>query len=105
MRSLLLLPALLLLGCSSLPDETAHDAPAPDAALPDAAPSYDAAPHADGAGEEDSSTPMDGGSPLPGWPSPDAAPGAAPDFGPNVIIFDPSMSAADVQSKVDKVSA
>jgi hypothetical protein len=105
MRSLLSLPALLLLGCSSLPDESMHDAPAHDAAPPDAAAAFDAALQADGGSADDGSSPLDGGSAIPGWPPPDAAPGAAPDFGPNVIIFDPSMSAADIQSKVDKVSA
>jgi hypothetical protein len=31
--------------------------------------------------------------------------GAAPDFGPNVLIFDPSMAMSDIQSKLDTVDA
>src|SRR5450432_14695 len=31
-------------------------------------------------------------------------PGPAPDFGPRVLIFDPSMSKADVQSKLDQAN-
>ncbi len=34
-----------------------------------------------------------------------AAPPAAPDFGPNVIIFDPSMATADIQATVDAIYA
>lgn len=46
----------------------------------------------------------DAGGPIVGWPPADAAAAPAPDFGPNVIIFDPSMSASDVQSQLDTVS-
>ena len=31
------------------------------------------------------------------------ASGAAPDFGPNVVVFDPSMAASDVQSRLDSI--
>lgn len=34
---------------------------------------------------------------------PPPPPGVAPDFGPNVLIFDPSMSSATIQAKIDKV--
>jgi hypothetical protein len=33
------------------------------------------------------------------------ATGAAPDFGPNVLVFDPSMSMASIQSRLDQVYA
>jgi hypothetical protein len=42
---------------------------------------------------------------IMGWPPADAAPIAPPDFGPNVLIFDPSMSASTVQGQLDMVSA
>jgi hypothetical protein len=42
---------------------------------------------------------------ISGWPPADAAPIAPPDFGPNVLIFDPSMTAADIQSRLDTVAA
>jgi len=44
--------------------------------------------------------------PLFGAATDAAAPAAgngAPDFGPNVIVFDPSMAAADIQSKCDAI--
>ncbi len=55
----------------------------------------------------------DGGTPIGsasdaaimGWPPADAAAIAPPDFGPNVLIFDPSMSATAVQGQLDTVSA
>src|ERR1700678_3992905 len=34
-----------------------------------------------------------------------AASGAKPDFGPNVLVFDPSMPAAAMQEQIDKVFA
>ena len=34
-----------------------------------------------------------------------AAPAAVPDFGPNVIIFDPSMTTADIQATADAIYA
>ena len=34
-----------------------------------------------------------------------AAPPVAPDFGPNVLVFDPSMSTSQIQSQVDAISA
>ncbi|CDG82784.1 RICIN domain-containing protein [Janthinobacterium agaricidamnosum] len=43
------------------------------------------------------------GSAAQKWQLTPAAGGAAPDFGPNVLIFDPSMSAATIQAKVDQV--
>jgi hypothetical protein len=42
---------------------------------------------------------------ISGWPPADAAPIAPPDFGPNVLIFDPSMAATDIQSRLDTVAA
>ncbi len=38
-------------------------------------------------------------------PAPPSAPGdsRAPDFGPNVLVFDPSMNAADIQGKCDAI--
>ena len=36
---------------------------------------------------------------------PMAARGAAPDFGPNVLVFSPSMPSADMQRQIDKVYA
>ena len=32
-------------------------------------------------------------------------PPAAPDLGPNVVVFDPSMPVAEIQAKVDAVNA
>src|SRR4029079_17312632 len=42
---------------------------------------------------------------LPGGTTPPTSPptGGTPDFGPNVSIFDPSMSAATIQSKLNSV--
>ena len=37
--------------------------------------------------------------------APAPAPGAAPNFGPNVLVFDPSMPTADIQSAVDAIAA
>jgi|ERR1035437_2716776 hypothetical protein len=34
-----------------------------------------------------------------------AKPGAKPDFGPNVLVFDPSMPPAAIQEQIDKVYA
>jgi hypothetical protein len=48
----------------------------------------------------------DGGGPGDGDSSSaagDAAPGPPPDFGPNVLIFDPSMSVASIQSRIDAI--
>ncbi|HEX3852793.1 MAG TPA: coagulation factor 5/8 type domain-containing protein [Polyangiaceae bacterium] len=42
---------------------------------------------------------------IVGWPPADAAAVPAPDFGPNVLIFDPSTPAATTQSQLDKISA
>ena len=119
MRNVRCLPTLLFttilleggVACSSFPDGTPSNTssqdggtqPGADGASPvdasganheDAAPGADAAP----VGADDAGT-------TPGWPDPGAPAGATPDFGPNVLIFDPSMSAADVQSKLDAVSA
>ncbi|GLY18932.1 hypothetical protein Kisp01_59460 [Kineosporia sp. NBRC 101677] len=37
--------------------------------------------------------------------APTSAQAAAPDFGPNVVVFDPSMNDADIQSRLDTVQA
>jgi len=37
--------------------------------------------------------------------APAPAPGTAPNFGPNVLVFDPSMPTADIQSAVDAIAA
>jgi hypothetical protein len=42
---------------------------------------------------------------FPGWPAENAPAGEPPDFGPNVLIFDPSMPATAIQSRLDKVAA
>jgi hypothetical protein len=84
----------------------------PDVAGNDAAPPADAGHLADGDAPTfdassqgpDAGPPPDGGSPIPGWPSADAGAIPPPNFGPNVLIFDPSMSAAVIQSKLDAVS-
>jgi hypothetical protein len=79
-------------------DSSAVVTPSDDAASPDAGTKSapDAATPAPDAG---------GDANIPGWPSPDAGAVPAPDFGPNVLIFDPTMAAADIQSKLDAVSA
>jgi hypothetical protein len=51
------------------------------------------------------STDAGGGAPNPPPPSPPTPPGAAPDFGPNVIIFDPSMPMSAIQSRIDSIYA
>jgi hypothetical protein len=43
--------------------------------------------------------------PTPVTPSPTTPPGTPPNFGPNVIIFDPSMSAASIQTQINNVYA
>jgi len=45
------------------------------------------------------------GSAIVGWPPADAPAIPAPDFGPNVLIFDPGMPAATVQAQLDTISA
>jgi hypothetical protein len=65
----------------------------PDAGATDAASSDTGAPDAGGNGA------------IVGWPSPDAGALPPPDFGPNVLIFDPSMSTADVQGRLNTVAA
>jgi len=47
---------------------------------------------------------IDGGGVISGWPSADAAVGVPPDFGPNVLIFDPSMGATAIQGQLDKIA-
>ncbi len=42
---------------------------------------------------------------IPGWPTEDAPAKKSPDFGPNVLIFDPSMPATAIQKRLDQVSA
>jgi hypothetical protein len=39
-----------------------------------------------------------------GMADPGGAPGAAPDFGPNVLIFDPSMSMQTIQGQLDAIA-
>jgi len=101
------------MGGGSPPDgQSGTDAAAPhdDASPPvdGGAPSVDGShpsPDAKAPPGTDAATPTpDAGTPISGWPSPDAGAVPPPDFGPNVIIFDPSMSQADVQSKLDTVS-
>ncbi len=46
-----------------------------------------------------------GGGAIVGWPPADAPANPAPNFGPNVLIFDPSMSTASIQSQLDGISA
>jgi hypothetical protein len=41
---------------------------------------------------------------IVGWPPADAPAVAAPDFGPNVLIFDPSTPAATIQGQLDNIS-
>ncbi len=91
---------------ASLPEAAAPPAPGDDAAVPlDAGASLDAA--SPPPSQTDGGTPAaaDSGGPIQGWPSPDAAAAPAPDFGPNVLIFDPSMATTDIQAKLDTVSA
>ncbi|HTA91178.1 MAG TPA: hypothetical protein VK745_16440, partial [Polyangiaceae bacterium] len=45
-----------------------------------------------------------GGGAIVGWPPADAPANPAPNFGPNVLIFDPSMSTASIQSQLDGIS-
>ncbi|HEY2514021.1 MAG TPA: coagulation factor 5/8 type domain-containing protein [Polyangiaceae bacterium] len=105
------------LGCDP-PGGAAPDTPAGDASTtPPSAPASDAAasppdstaPASDASsppapGTDAGAMPAEGGSPLPGWPATDAAALSPPDFGPNVLVFDPSMSTATIQSKLDTVS-
>ena len=42
---------------------------------------------------------------LSAFATPSSAAPAKPDFGPNTLIFNPSMPAADIQSQIDKVYA
>ena len=46
-----------------------------------------------------------GGSVIVGWPPADAPATTPPDFGPNVLIFDPTMAASAIQTKLDAISA
>ncbi len=46
-----------------------------------------------------------GGGVIVGWPPADAPVVAAPDFGPNVLIFDSATPAATIQTQLDGVSA
>jgi hypothetical protein len=105
----------LSLGCAPPTGSEASTNDASDTAPPptsedsgsplDAGASFDAAqpppPSSDGA----SPSAPDSSGPIVGWPPADAAATPPPDFGPNVIIFDPSMSQTDVQSQLDTVSA
>jgi hypothetical protein len=42
---------------------------------------------------------------ITGWPPADAPATSAPDFGPNVLIFDPGMSTSTIQAQLDGISA
>jgi hypothetical protein len=88
-------------------DASAAEAAPPAATGPDAAPAQgaDAASTPPGDGDAGLPSVSDGGGAIQGWPAADAAQAPPPDFGPNVLIFDPSMSQTDVQSKLDAVSA
>jgi hypothetical protein len=44
-----------------------------------------------------------GGTTPPSTPPPTGPPGSAPDLGPNVSVFDPSMSSATIQSRLNTV--
>jgi hypothetical protein len=48
--------------------------------------------------------PVDGSAGADASIAPDAPLGGAPDFGPNVLIFDPSMPMATIQSRVDAIA-
>ncbi len=74
-------------------DASSADTPVADAVAPVDASTDGSAPDSPGGGVN------------PGWPSADAAVLAPPDFGPNVLIFDPSMSATAIQSQLDTVAA
>jgi hypothetical protein len=74
-------------------DASSGDTPVADAGRPPDASTGGSAPDSSGGGV------------IPGWPSSDAAAVAPPDFGPNVLIFDPSMSATAIQSQLDMVAA
>jgi hypothetical protein len=72
---------------------------------PNNGPDTGSPPSSDGSTDDASSG--DGGSPgamIPGWPPADAAAVAPPDWGSNVLIFDPSMPASTIQSQLDTVA-
>jgi hypothetical protein len=109
------LAGALWAACSSDADGASGPAAAPsgsDAAVPPA-PGADGgpAPGADaGAGAEGGA--MDAAPPAPCAPSWTVTPdcggpssGKAPDFGPNVIVFDPTMAMGTIQSRLDGVYA
>ena len=70
----------------------------------DAGASFDAQPPPPSEDGASSSAP-DSSGPIVGWPSADAAATPPPGFGPNVLIFDPTMSQTDIQSQLDTISA
>ena len=78
---------------SPLADASASDTPTADVGAPVDASTDGSAPDSPGGGV------------IPGWPSADAAAVAPPDFGPNVLIFDPSMSATAIQAELDMIAA
>jgi hypothetical protein len=118
---LLLLPALVLAfaACSA-----SSDGPSPAQQPPSQGPGVrsDAGPHADSGAASPAdagsgtTAPPDGGVVTDAAPSAPCAPsrtvtpacggvpsGATPDFGPNVIVFDPSMPAATIQSQLSTI--
>jgi hypothetical protein len=102
-----ILSPLSSLSCSSWPDAPTTGGPGDAAAAEGGAVSPDGGV-ADAHPAADASTPdapgPDGG-PSWGWPPPDAGATPPPDFGPNVLIFDPSMATSDIQSRLDTVAA
>jgi hypothetical protein len=113
-RSLLPLAALLAACSSATPD--ASSASGDDAGPTGPGYGSDAVGDAasptigsDGGASPDGSTSQSPTSCPPSWTTTPACgggsnpPGAAPDFGPNVLIFDPSMSMSTIQNKLDSV--
>jgi hypothetical protein len=106
----------LLTGCSSAPagaaptDEGDSGATGPGSTS-DAGVGPGKSDSGDGGGatNPDGSTTQPPTSCPPSWTTTPACgggstpPGPAPDFGPNVLIFDPSMSTSTIQSKLDSV--
>jgi hypothetical protein len=83
------LVAALAGGCLDLGQPGINDGSLPDAAVPDGK-----SPGPPGCMPSWTVTPECGGG---------AGNGAAPDFGPNVLIFDPSMSSQTIQQRLDQV--
>jgi hypothetical protein len=60
---------------------------------------------ADASGGGDATVRTDASGPIDAAREPDAPASGPPDFGPNVLIFDPSMPMATIQSRIDAVIA